>query len=98
MSNFLSNFPLHRPRRLRSNKWIRNLVRETAIGPDDLIFPIFVTYDNKSSEIKSMPGIKRLNLEEAFDLSQKAKELGINAEQYFQKCRVQLKMKLAKKH
>ena len=79
MSNFLSNFPLHRPRRLRSNKWIRNLVRETAIGPDDLIFPIFVTYENKSSEIKSMPGIKRLNLEEAFDLSQKAKELGINA-------------------
>ena len=78
MNNFLSNFPLHRPRRLRK-KWIRNLVRETTIRPDDFIFPIFVTYDNKSSEIKSMPGIKRLNIEEAFDLSQKAKELGINA-------------------
>ena len=38
MNNFLSNFPLHRPRRLRNNKWIRNLVRETTIGPDDLIF------------------------------------------------------------
>ena len=73
MNNFLSNFPLHRPRRLRGTKWIRNLVRETTIGPDDLIFPIFVTYDNKSSEIKSMPGVKRLNLEEAFDLSQKSK-------------------------
>ena len=28
MSNYLSNFPLHRPRRLRSSKWIRKLVRE----------------------------------------------------------------------
>ena len=26
-----------------------------------------------------MPGVKRLNIEEAFDLSQEAKELGINA-------------------
>ncbi len=79
MNNYLSNFPLHRPRRLRKKKWIRNLVRENRIGPDDFIFPIFVTYNNKSSEIKSMPGVKRLNIEEAFDLSQKAKELGINA-------------------
>ena len=79
MSNYLSNFPLHRPRRLRSSKWIRKLVRETTIRPDDLIFPIFVTYDSKSTEIKSMPGIKRMSLEEAFDLSQIAKELGINA-------------------
>ena len=79
MNNYLSNFPLHRPRRLRKNKWIRNLVRENTIGPDDFIFTIFVTYNNKSTEIKSMPGIKRLNIEEAFDLSQIAKELGINA-------------------
>ena len=79
MNNYLSNFPLHRPRRLRKKKWIRNLVRENTIGPDDFIFPIFVTYNNKSTEIKSMPGVKRLNIEEAFDLSQIAKELGINA-------------------
>ena len=79
MNNYLSNFPLHRPRRLRKNKWIRNLVRENTIVPDDFIYPIFVTYSNHSTEIKSMPGVKRLNIEEAFDLSQKAKELGINA-------------------
>ena len=54
------------------------MVRENTIGPD-FIFPIFVTYNNKSTEIKSMPGIKRLNIEEAFDLTQIAKELGINA-------------------
>ena len=44
MNNYLSNFPLNRPRRLKKNKWIRNLVRENTIGPDDFIFPIFVTY------------------------------------------------------
>ena len=64
MNNFLSNFPLHRPRRLRNSKWIRNLVQETTILVNDLIFPIFVTYENKSSEIKSMPGIFRYNIEE----------------------------------
>ncbi len=79
MNNFLSNFPLHRPRRLRKNKWIRKLVRESSIAPNDFILPIFVTYEKQSTEIKLMPGIKRLNLEDAFDLSQKAKEFGINA-------------------
>ena len=79
MNNFLSNFPLHRPRRLRKNKWTRKLVRESYITPNDFILPIFVTYEKQSTDIKLMPGIKRLNVEDAFDLSQKAKELGINA-------------------
>ena len=79
MNNFLSNFPLHRPRRLRKNKWTRKLVRESYITPNDFILPIFVTYEKQSTDIKLMPGIKRLNIEDAFDLSQKAKEFGINA-------------------
>ncbi|MBF95774.1 MAG: Delta-aminolevulinic acid dehydratase [Alphaproteobacteria bacterium MarineAlpha9_Bin4] len=79
MNNYLSNFPLHRPRRLRSSKWIRKLVQETKLLTEDLIFPIFVTYERKSSKIKSMPGICRYNIEEALDLAHKAKELGINA-------------------
>ncbi len=79
MNNFLSNFPLHRPRRLRKNRWIRSLVQETTILPNDLIYPIFVTYDSKSSAIESMPGISRLNLEEALDRSLEARELGIHA-------------------
>ena len=91
MNNYLSNFPLHRPRRLRSNKWIRNLVQETTILVNDLIYPIFVTYENKSSEIKSMPGIFRYNIEEALDLSQKAKELGINAVALFPEVPKELK-------
>ena len=91
MNNYLSNFPLHRPRRLRSSKWIRNLIKETAILENDLILPIFVTYENKSSEIKSMPGIFRYNFEEALDLSLKAKELGINAVALFPEVPKELK-------
>ncbi len=79
MNNYLSNFPLHRARRLRSKKWIRNLIQETAFSVKDLIYPIFVSYEKKSTEIKSMPGIFRYNLEEALDLALEAKELGINA-------------------
>ena len=91
MNNYLSNFPLHRPRRLRNSKWIRNLVQETTILVNDLIFPIFVTYENKSSEIKSMPGIFRYNIEEALDIALNAKELGINAVALFPEVPLKLK-------
>ena len=57
MNNYLSNFPLHRPRRLRKKKWIRNLVRENTIGPDDFIFPIFVTYNNMYVCVSQIKGV-----------------------------------------
>jgi len=79
MNNYLSNFPLHRARRLRSSKWIRNLVKETVISVNDFIYPIFVSYKNNSTEIKSMPGVFRYNIEEALDMCLKAKDLGIKA-------------------
>jgi porphobilinogen synthase len=50
-------FPSHRPRRLRKNKIIRRMVRETSLSPDDFIYPLFVTFGKKvRKEIKSMPG------------------------------------------
>ena len=33
---------LRRPRRLRSTKAIRNLVRETKLQVEDLIYPLFI--------------------------------------------------------
>ena len=33
---------LRRPRRLRANKAIRNLVRETKLNVEDLIYPLFI--------------------------------------------------------
>ena len=79
MNNYLSNFPLHRPRRLRNNKWIRNLIKETTILVNDLILPIFVTYETRSTEIDMMPNIKRNNINDAVLLANKAYEAGIKA-------------------
>ncbi len=79
MNSFLSNFPLSRPRRLRKATWIRELVSETYLTTNDLIYPIFITYNDKSSNIISMPGIKRLNINDAVEYANKAYEMGIRA-------------------
>ena len=79
MQNYLSNFPLTRLRRLRAKDWIRELIKENNLSLNDLILPIFLSYENKSTEIISMPGVKRYSVSEAVELAFKAKELGINA-------------------
>ena len=49
---------VRRPRRLRVSKAVRDLVHETDIHADDLIYPVFVVEgENVKSEIASMPGI-----------------------------------------
>ena len=48
---------IKRPRRLRSNSIIRDLVRETVLSPNDFIYPIFVVEGtNIKSEISSLEG------------------------------------------
>ncbi len=50
-------FPQYRARRMRSNETIRRIVRETALSPDDFIYPLFVAHGkNVKKEISSMPG------------------------------------------
>ena len=49
---------LRRPRRLRSTKAIRNLVRETKLQIEDLIYPLFIVDgENIKREIPSMEGV-----------------------------------------
>ena len=79
MNNFLSNYPLTRPRRLRKTDWLRTLVCESRLRSSDLILPIFVSERKKSQEIEEMPGIKRYTIDEALEVVNKAKELGIKA-------------------
>ena len=46
-----------RPRRLRKNENIRNMVRETRLSKSALIYPLFVKEgENLREEIPSMPG------------------------------------------
>ena len=58
------SFPIRRLRRLRYNPILRDLVRETQISLDDLIYPMFVcTGKNIKNEIFSMPGQYQLSID-----------------------------------
>ncbi|AHF96907.1 delta-aminolevulinic acid dehydratase [Desulfurella acetivorans A63] len=73
------NFPKMRPRRLRKNQYIRDLVRQTSLSADDFMYPIFVTYEDHKRPIQSMPGIFQLPLEEAKKEAKEAFDIGIKS-------------------
>lgn len=71
-------FPVHRPRRLRKSEVIRKMVRETSLAPDDLIYPLFVTYGkNVRKEIKSMPGCVQESVDGIVKHAKEVHSLGI---------------------
>ncbi|MBI5213028.1 MAG: porphobilinogen synthase [Nitrospirae bacterium] len=71
-------FPTHRCRRLRKNETIRRMVRQTAVTPDDFIYPLFVTYGKGvRKEISSMPGCYQESVEEAVKSAKEIYSLGI---------------------
>jgi porphobilinogen synthase len=73
-------YPLHRPRRLRSHPRLRDLVRESSLTADDLIYPMFVYHGtNLRREITSMPGQYQLSLVRFGDAVGEVAELGIPA-------------------
>lgn len=48
---------VRRPRRLRRTETLRRLVRETALAPDDFLYPLFVVSEHDTKrEIASLPG------------------------------------------
>ena len=56
-----NSFPVVRPRRLRRTAALRNMVRETQVGPNDLIYPIFIGEGlSEALPIPSMPGVSRI--------------------------------------
>lgn len=58
------HFPYKRMRRLRHSQFIRELVQETCLTAQDLIYPIFLQQSKDlREEIKSMPGQFRYNLD-----------------------------------
>jgi porphobilinogen synthase len=55
-------YPTHRLRRLRKNDHFRGMVRETAIAPDSLIYPVFVKeMSEREIPVESMPGISQFS-------------------------------------
>jgi len=73
-------FPYARPRRLRSQPWVRRLVAETTLTPADLVWPLIV-HDGKDDRVPvaSMPGVFRLSPKAAAEAAKEARDLGIPA-------------------
>lgn len=69
-----------RMRRNRKAEWSRRLVRESALTIDDLIWPIFLMDSAEArSPVEWMPGVDRLNVDEAVRQAAEAAALGIPA-------------------
>jgi porphobilinogen synthase len=73
-------FPEYRPRRLRRSESLRRLIRETHLGVDDFIDPIFVIPGRgQKKPVASLPGVSQVSVDEAVAVAQEAQELGIPA-------------------
>ena len=70
---------MNRPRRNRVSAPIRGLVRETHLGPEHLVLPLFVHEGPGAHAIASMPGHARLDIELLVQKSREAFELGVPA-------------------
>ncbi|WP_024955280.1 porphobilinogen synthase [Sulfurospirillum arcachonense] len=67
-------------RRLRINKTLRGLVRETSLHVEDLIYPLFVKSGEKiKKEITSMPGVFQMSIDEVLKECVELQKLGINS-------------------
>lgn len=80
MQSNLGTFPSTRLRRLRQHGWLREMVAETQLAPNDLIWPVFVQEGkNTATPIGSMPGVFRLTLDVVVTQAKEVALLGIPA-------------------
>lgn len=89
---------MNRPRRNRKSQAIRDMVQETSLSVNDLIFPIFlIDGKNKKTEVASMPGIFRLSPDLILREIEECLKLGIRAFDVFPAVEDQYKDKTATK-
>jgi porphobilinogen synthase len=75
-----ASFPAYRPRRLRAQPALRDMVRENTLTPADLIWPVFVMDGQDDAHpIASLPGVSRQTVDRLPALAAKARSLGIPA-------------------
>ena len=69
-----------RPRRLRRTAALRDLVRETTLAPDDLVYPLFVTQGRgERMPVSSMPGSDQLSVDALAAEAAELRSLGVKA-------------------
>ena len=67
-----------RMRRLRRSEPLRALVRETALAPGDLIYPLFICPGKGVRRaVSSMPGVFNVSVDEAVREAEEAAQLGL---------------------
>ena len=72
------SFPIHRMRRLRRTEQMRSFVRETRLTPEGFVYPLFVCPgEGVRKEVRSMPGVFNLSVDEAVKEAREVKSLGV---------------------
>ena len=77
--SIFGRFPTTRFRRNRQYDWLREMVAETSVSPQDLVWPLFVHDKVGSEPVVAMPGVNRLAIDGVVQAASEAKSLGIPA-------------------
>src|SRR5881227_35740 len=73
-------FPITRLRRMRRTEPLRSMIRETALQPSDFVYPMFVCPGKGvRKEVRSMPGVSNLSVDEAVKEARETYSLGVPA-------------------
>lgn len=73
-------YPTYRPRRMRKNEKLRGMVRETALSPDCLVYPVFVKeMGEREVPIDAMPGISQFSVDGVLGEVDRVLEAGVPA-------------------
>jgi len=64
---------------MRRDDFSRRLMRETVLGVDDLIYPVFVHEPAGRTPVTSMPGIERVSIDELLRVAEQLSELRVPA-------------------
>ena len=73
-------FPAVRMRRLRMNEYVRKMVRETRLSPENFVYPLFVCSGRGvKKEISSMPGNCQWSVDLLVEEARSVKSLGVGA-------------------
>ncbi len=86
------HFSRVRMRRMRRAEFSRRLMRESHLGVDDLIYPMFVLEGQKQREsVPSMPGVERVSIDELLIEAEQLQALGVPAVALFPVTPVEVK-------
>jgi len=73
-------FPRTRMRRMRRDDFSRRLMRETTLGPQNLIYPMFILEGSgKREAVASMPDVERTSIDQLLKEAETLVRLGIPA-------------------